>query len=357
MMRRLFFASALVLSTSGHAFADEPAASTPSASTPPAPAVKLELTPAPSGPWTLKITNNNETPVRLAADARLLSLEIANTTATSGTITKCSLPDDARPSTDEGYELVMPSKRSWTATFDPMLYCFGSRAALVKDASVKARFGWRSVATKGGANASTSPPFAVTPVGASVGKLTPEKELESDPVTIPETVTAVPKPPPPPASSDAPPPPPNVYLTVPETMDAAKGQELSTTVSLVNESDRPITLLFRPDMVNFALSGPAGTVACGAPRVIGSPPRDLFITVGVKARTSLGVLFTSTCPAGTFDHPGLYRLTPRLDTTNASGRHINVKSWDGVATSKSPLLLRIRQPKRPSITGPRPSLD
>ncbi|MBX3226682.1 MAG: hypothetical protein KIT84_39325 [Labilithrix sp.] len=361
MKRRLFVIIAIALATtaSDGAFAEEPA-------TPAAPAVKLEVTPTASGPWTMKITNGGEGPVRLAADPRLLSFELVppgggaieldkpKKGAPAGPI-RCALPDESRPSTDEGRELVVPGKRSWSATFDPFFYCFGARerAALVKDAQVKARFGWRPVATKGKTAAAPSPPFALSPVGASVGKIDPVKELEADPVTLPDTISIAPKP----AGSEPATPPPSVYLTVPETMDAAKGDDLTTTVSLVNETDRPIALLFRPDMVTFAVSGPGGSVACGAPRTIGSPIRELFVTVGVKGKTSLSILFTATCPSGTFDLPGLYRITPKLDTTNASGRSINIKSWDDVATAKAPLLLRVRQPKRPTLTGPRPALD
>jgi hypothetical protein len=40
---------------------------------------------------------------------------------------RCELPADARPSNDEGHDLVVPAKRSWSATFDPSFYCFGAR--------------------------------------------------------------------------------------------------------------------------------------------------------------------------------------------------------------------------------------
>lgn len=336
---------------------------------PTSPAMKLTITPAATGLWSMRIQNTGDTPVRVPADPRLLSLEITppagatpsepakgktKAKAPAGP-PKCVLPDAARPSTDEGHELVIPATRSWSTTFDPLFMCFGARerAALVAGASVKARFGWAPPAPPKGKTApAPSPPFAVTPVGASVGKVTPQKELESDPVTLADAVTTKPAGG---ASSEA--DAAKVYLTLPETMDAAKGADLSTTVTLVNDSERPITLLFRPDMVQFSVSGPAGSASCGTARNIGSPMRELFVTVGSKGRTSLSVLFTAVCDAGTFDSPGLYRISAKLDTTQASGRSIDVKTWDDVAQTKSPLLLRVREARKAAPPSSRPSLD
>src|SRR3974390_2033156 len=43
----------------------------------PAPNVKLELeTPTTRGPWTVRIVNAGEVPVRIVADARLLALDV-----------------------------------------------------------------------------------------------------------------------------------------------------------------------------------------------------------------------------------------------------------------------------------------
>lgn len=335
-----------------------------------APSMKLTVTPSASGPWALRVQNTGETPVRIPADARLLSLEItppagqpvaldkaAKKGAPVGSPT-CVLPDDARPSTDEGLELVIPATRGWSTTFDPLFYCFGARerAALVAGASVKARFGFKAPAVKGKTPAIPSPPFAVSPVGASVGKIAAVKMIEADPVTLPDAFSAkAPATGARPASSDAP-AESKVYLTLPETMDAAKGVDLTTNVTLVNDSDRAVTLLFRTDMMQFTASGPGGSVACGAVRNIGSPMKELFVTVGAKGKTSMGVMFTATCGPGTFDQPGLYRLDAKLDTTQASGRSINVKTWDDVAMTKQPLLLRVREAHHPPPPA-RPNLD
>ncbi len=342
----------------------------------PPPQVTLKVTPdAIGGPWRLHIENTGEGPVRIPADPRLLVLELtppasaepepkAKKAPAGPTTLRCILPADARPATDEGRELVVPTKRSWSASFDPLFYCFGprERAALVAGTSVKARFGWQSPQPRPGAKPGTTrapaPPLAVMPVGASVGKIAPAKELEAAPFTLAEAVTV-------PKDGDKPKgesatggeeAPAAVTLSVPEAVDAANGSELATTVTLTNGTDRPITLLYRPDMVQFGVSGPGGSVSCGSPRSVAAPIRELFITVPAKGKTSASVLFTTTCPGGTFDEPGIYRVTPRLDTTGASGRPIGLATWDGYAAAKAPLLVRVRSPRKPALPA-RPTLD
>ncbi len=327
--------------------------------------VSLKVTPGKDGgPWTLKIENTGELPVRIAADAHLLSFELTppavteadpkKKTAKAPAVLRCTLPDDARPSTDEGSDLVVPSKRSWSASFDPLFYCFGARerAALTAGTSVKARFGF-GVSTQKAAT-TANPPFAITPVGAAVGKIGPAKYIESDTFALTETVSVTPPTSAAPASPDE--TSSGVSLTTSEALDASRGVELATTVTLHNNGDRPVTLLFRPDMLLFTVSSPAGNVSCGYPRQVGSPIRELFTTVGVKGRSDTSVLVTAVCPAGTFDEPGIYRVFPRIDTTGASGRALGLKTWEGQAAAKVPLLLRVRTAKKAAVPT-RPSLD
>jgi len=313
----------------------------------PSPAVKLTLAAGPGGsPWRIQIVNEGQVPVRIPADVRLLGLEL--TPASDGkkkpVVAKCTLPDDSRPASDEGSELVVPPTKSWSATFDPLFYCFGAkeRAALVAGTSVRARFGWTASGTK--------PPYAVAPVGAGVGKVTGVRSLDADPVILAETVPLAPSTAPDDAGENP------VSLTVPETMDAARGIELGTTVTLVNGDTHALTVLYRPEMLLFRVVGPAGGVACGFTRQVLSPIRELYGTVPAHGKSSIGVLFGVTCPAGTFDEPGLYRVTPKLDLTGASGRSIGLKTWDGAAIARKPLVVRVRNPRRPALP-PKPALD
>jgi len=364
--------SLVVVTTTTGARAEEE-----SASPLPAPPLTLSVQPGTSGgPWKLRIENPGDVPVRIAADARLLVLEVtpppgfvdpaaakakrAVTTPKKSdepAIVRCALPEDARPHADEGNELVVPGKRSWSATFDPFLYCFSARerAVLVSGATVKARFGWAPPPPKPNVKPSTkvvapAPPFVAAPVGAAIGRIAPARVLDAAPFTLAESVAAPPALPP--ARGSEP-----FSVTMPDTLDVGRGNEISTVVTIANESDKPISLLFRPEVLRFNVAGPAGSVACGSQRVVGSPIRELFSTVGVKGRASASVLLTAICPSDTFDVAGIYRVTPVLDTSGASGRPVGLKTFDGTVSGSQPLLLRVRSPRRPTTSSTHPALD
>jgi hypothetical protein len=350
----------------------------PSVSTLSPPPLTLSVTPGTGGgPWKLRIENTGDVPIRLAADPRLLVLEV---TAPAGTVldpetakrrpapktspapitVRCALPDDARPATDEGRDLVVPGKRSWSAIIDPLFYCFGprERRSLVPGATVKAHFGWPAPLTKTSATKKKptlpAPPFAATPVGAAVGQFAPAKALESAPFALTDAVAGVPTPPAPAAAG-----PGRAVLVVsmPETRDVSRGIEIESTVTVANDGDQSAILLFRPESVRFSVAGPQGSYSCGTPPVIESPIRELYSTIGVKGRASMSLLLTGKCPADTFDEPGIYRVTAILDTSNASARSIGLKTWDGIATAGTPMLLRVRAPRRPAASTTRPALD
>ena len=344
-------------------------ASSPAHAEPATPNVSLAVTPGSAGgPWKLVVTNNGELPVLLAADARIVTLDLIpqNPSAKVATL-RCALPDDARPSTDEGRELVVPAKRSWSLSFDPLFYCFGAkeRAMLVAGTTVKARLGWPAPVVapktnkKTAAASAPAAPFVVSPVGASVGQLAPMKDLEASTFTLTEAITAAP----PPASAAAASAEPTetrkppLAITATEATDVARGVDVPITLTIANESDRAVTTFFRASTLAFTVNGPAGSVSCGNPRVIAEPFRELFTTIGVKAKTSATLLVSALCPAGTFDEPGIYRVLPRLDTRGTSGRNVGLKTWDGEVVAKSPALIRVRTPRKSAAPAKKPQLD
>lgn len=350
----------------------------------PPPLTLTVTTTAGGGWWKLKIENTGDVPVRLAADPRLLVLEVTPPAGTeldpisakkrpvskkppapSPPITvRCALPDDARPVNDEGHDLVIPGKRSWSTSFDPLFYCFGSRErrALVAGAAVKAHFGWPAPVVKTAAAAAKkkpaapTPPFAAAPVGAAIGKVAPAKDLESAPFTLTDTMSsAVPA-----APAPAPSSPGRAVLNVsmPESRDASRGTEIETTVTVTNDGDQAAILLWRPETVRFTVAGPFGSSTCGTTAIIDSPIRELYSTLGPKGRSSMALLVTAKCPVDTFDEPGVFRVTAVLDTSQASARPVGLKTWDGESTAKVPMLLRVRSPRRPgSSAQTRPTLD
>jgi hypothetical protein len=360
-MKRAGFAlmaSAIAFFASSHAHAE-----------PSTPNVTLSVTPGTAGgPWKLVVTNNGELPVLIAADPRVITLDLVpqNPSAKVTTL-RCALPDDARPTSDEGRELVVPAKRSWSASFDPLFYCFGAkeRALLVPGTTVKAHLGWPAplVTPKNAKKAAAGPsaPFVVSPVGASVGQLAPMKELETT-VTLSEAVTAAPPPASAaaasPASSEAPEvKKPPLAISATEATDVGRGVDVPLTITIANESDRAVTTFFRSSTLAFTVNGPAGSVACGSPRAIAEPFRELFTTIGVKGKSAATLLVSALCPAGTFDEPGIYRVIARLDTRGTSGRNVGLKTWDGEVVAKTPALIRVRTPRKSNLPAKKPQLD
>ena len=102
----------------------KPAAQKPPLPAKPTPNVSLVLeTPTVRGPWTMRLTNQGDVPVSVAADARLLTLEV--TERSGHKPVRCELPADMRPADEAERALVLPPKRSYVESFEPRLYCFG----------------------------------------------------------------------------------------------------------------------------------------------------------------------------------------------------------------------------------------
>lgn len=330
---------ALFVLTFASAAHGEKAPATPALPPPP---LSLSVS-AEGATWKVRIENTGDVPIRIAADARLLTFEI---TAPAGTIdpktkkppkmVECKLPDF--PVTDEGHELVVPGKRTWTVNVDPFLYCFGANiAALVKDASIKPHFGWALGKAK-----KPAAPFVASPVGAAIGKYDPVKQIDADAFALgeklaPEAPAATPK---------------GMWLSTSATLDVARGNEISITVTLANDGEKSQTLLFRPETIDFKVSGPGGSVGCKSTRPIDSPIRELYSSIGVKGRMSQTLLLTAVCPADTFDTVGVYRVTAKYDTTNASARSLGMKTWDDSVESTTPTLLRVRSSKGTELVHP-----
>lgn len=168
------------------ASAAKPAAAKPGEAEPlPNPSVRLWMVASgPQGPWTMRIDNEGEKPLRIPADVRLLRFEIepepyiASTDAPDPKPKKpvpakkptkplvCKLPAPLRPdSFPEKSALLLRPGESYVESFDPRLFCFGKDAAarLAGGAVVHTHFGWEA-AKKPAVSAKKKPdtgPFAV----------------------------------------------------------------------------------------------------------------------------------------------------------------------------------------------------
>ncbi len=143
-----------------------PAAKPPAAEPLPAPAVRLWMTAsAPHGPWTMRIDNEGDKPLRIPADVRLLQFEIEPEPYIAPTEpadsrpkkwakakppakpTVCKIPAPLRPDGfPEKSALLLRPGESYVESFEPRLFCFGkdTAARLVGGAVVHTRFGWET---------------------------------------------------------------------------------------------------------------------------------------------------------------------------------------------------------------------
>ncbi|XYI00607.1 hypothetical protein ACMHYB_12950 [Sorangium sp. So ce1128] len=111
---------------------------------PPAPARVWLIAPSPHGPWTLRIDNAGERPMRIPADVRLLRLEIDTLNKRTKKTVRCAAPAGLKPSGfPERRALLLPPGQSYMEHFDPRLLCFGKdEAALAGGSVVRAWYGW-----------------------------------------------------------------------------------------------------------------------------------------------------------------------------------------------------------------------
>ncbi|WP_437625197.1 hypothetical protein [Sorangium sp. So ce1151] len=111
---------------------------------PPAPARVWLIAPSPQGPWTLRIDNAGERPMRIPADVRLLRLEIDTLNKRTKKTVRCAAPAGLKPSGfPERRALLLSPGQSYMEHFDPRLLCFGKdEAALAGGSVVRAWYGW-----------------------------------------------------------------------------------------------------------------------------------------------------------------------------------------------------------------------
>ena len=128
----------------------------------------------------MRLTNGGEVPVHIAADARLLALDVTPRGARAPV--RCELPADMRPGDELESALVVPPGRSYAETFEPRLYCFGPKTeALASGATVVAHLGW-----SGPANA---PPYAVAALEGVEPEVASLKWLDGLAIALPDERT------------------------------------------------------------------------------------------------------------------------------------------------------------------------
>ncbi len=312
----------------------------------PKPDVKLLLdAPTTHGPWTVHVVNGGDVPVRLVADARLLTLEVTPRGARKPV--RCQLPADMRPSDDSERALVLPPKRSYSESFEPRLYCFGEREldALEATAIVVARLGWQEHANGRG-------PHVVSAIEGVDPEVAPLAAIDSPPVSLPSEPTAMGAVERPHAPDD--PDPVHLVLRSSRAVDAESGENLAVTVTVRNDGKRSVRLRLRPETLGFEVTSSSGVQHCAWPTPPSAPAREYFTTLAPGGSESLSVLIGDYCGRTPFEQPGLVVARPDLDTRRAGGEAIGLKTFDGVVIAATPSVVRLhRGYGKPRVERPR----
>jgi hypothetical protein len=315
----------------------------------PPPNVKLTIVaPSTRRLWAMRVENLEAVPVRLVADARLLSLDV--TAPGSNEPVHCVLPADMRPADDEERGLVVPPNRAYAESFDPRLYCFGvhETPALTPGATVVAHLGWL-VAPKHAHLRVVSPVEGITPeVGHAREIASPSFTIPADTV-VPVTTATHPEATP----ADR---PPKLVLALPPRLDVERPDDLNVSVRLANEGGRPVTLLFRSEVIDFVAVGERGGTRCSWSSRSDAPARELFTTLRPHETTTAEVLLPALCGGQFFDTPGLYVVRGELDTRRSSGAASGLTTFDGQVVAETPMLVRVRGSKD-GKPRPRPHLE
>jgi len=307
---------------------------------PPPPAVKLALeAPTTRGPWTMRVANEGAVPVLIVADARLLSLDVEPRGARAPT--RCELPADMRPVGDLQRALVVPPGRSYSESFEPRLYCFGSSKleALVPGAIVTARLGWTT-------GRKSEAPFEVSPMDGVQPEVAALKSIEAALIALPDE---------PSAWSDQPQPPrdggaraveadvPRLSLQGPVAVDAETPNDVEIPVTLRNDGLRAVVVRFRPESLGFDLIGPAGVERCSWPTMPGAAMREAFSTLPPHGSDVLTVTLAAYCAGTGLDRAGLLVVRPRLDTRRGSGASIGLPAFQGEVIALTPTMVRLHR--------------
>lgn len=367
-----------------------PAAAAPPApaapSLPPTPARLWLIAPTATGPWTMRIDNTGEQPIRIAADLRLLSFEIDTHTKGKRPLT-CSVPRALRPSSfPEKRALLLAPGKSYIETFDPHLFCFGKLAeALRGSVIVRTRYGW-DPPPKWSRKPPTAPfvaeGVAYPPTIAPLRELGAPTFILSYATTVDDTKGAEQ-----PTGSPAPSADVNEHehhhgqaregrggsqhehgrtaepndenkgivdenaakldLATAPYSDAHSARDVRIAATVTNTGHRPATVALRPRMLGFHVVGPDGaTQDCAPASPSQTMPRDMFRELKPGASTSLDVLVVEQCPELHFDRPGLYHVMTKLSALE-SGERFGLDVWTGTAVAPEPTLVRVATGSEP----------
>jgi hypothetical protein len=316
------------------------------AETDPQPNVQLGIeAPSTRGAWVMRVANDGDVPVRIVADARLLTLEVFPRGAREAV--RCDLPPELKPEDDLERPLVLPPHRAYRETFEPRLYCMGGRRldALAPGAIVVAHLGWTGHKSK---------LLEVSAIEGVEPRIAGRPSIDAPPVALPDEPT--PRPVPVPDERAVLADVPRLSLQSAPSVDATSASAIEIPLTLRNDGARAVVLRFRPESLRFDLLNQERSERCTWPGQPGAPLRELFTTVPPKATSSLTVVLGTFCTTHAFDQAGLYVVTARLDTRGTSGASLGLHTFDGEVFATSSTVVRLRRGRAPKVPA-RPRLE
>jgi hypothetical protein len=313
----------------------EPQPQSPSSepSLPAAAKVKLVLEPAKTrNEWTFRVVNLDRVPVRVVADARILTFDVTPLGARRAE--HCALPSDMMPTDDLERAIVLPPNRTYSESFEPRLFCFSGRSAeaLVADSIVVAHLGWTSKSPNG--------PHVLSPLDGVIPAVAPQARLDASPVSLPDDgLDAVSES----SARDAEPDGARLSLEGPPTVDASSPDEIVIRLTLRNEGARAQNVRLRPDTLGFDVVRSSGTSQCPWPTLPAGPSRELFSTVSRGHPAHLDVLLGDFCVGHELDQPGLLVVWPWLDARAKEAPDLGFPTFSGTVSATKGVFVRLHR--------------
>ncbi len=312
------------------------------------------------GPWTVVVSNHDQVPVRLVADARQLRLLVRE--PDGSTYGECQLPDDMRSEEERRTIVLQPGER-YEEQIEPWLYCWGKlQDRLVPGASVTAFLGWKPDKRLDRLHKPQKAPFVIEPAIAPP-LVRSDKQIASLTTWLPTVqhdAPAEPSAPAKPASLGV----ARMELSVARFEDAGTFRDASLVATVKNTGDRSGVIHLRPDDLELHIVGPYGVRAtCSQGSARRAVARDFFQTIAPGKTTTMRVLLGEVCPRGTLDRPGLYVVDAVLHARER-GAEFGLDAVTGDLSASRPALVRVRSsvqpfhkdpPRAMAPTKPRPS--
>lgn len=138
----------------------------------------------------------------------------------------------------------------------------------------------------------------------------------------------------------------HIDIYVSRFVDAPTTSDVVLTIRAINEGRRKLAAVLRGRMLHFAVEelGPDNRtlrhVDCTHQTNAHGIATEMVSDVAPGKEIRIALMISEICPRGTFSRPGLYRITPTLDTAQM-GESLKSDPWLGVTFARQSSLVRL----------------